>query len=797
MITRLRSLATRLHARLWPAAPYHPDFGDEPLLMCVAEQAAHPEARDAQEALLALETGSLRAAYPHVARHFRNRSAPSFFVDPPILGELSRHVESQRPDWKTLTLERENQDFERGLRVYGTEGPPLRRGFPWGHLPRGPGNDLLYTVRPHRFAFAPNAARAALYGAPTADQLYQIVTDWMEFAAAEPQPLPYLSNLVVIQRFLALSWAWAFLAARSEDELDGDFSAEIAILKVLKADARFLEKRLGDSFPNNHLLADMFAGWYIGLLFPEFVPASWREKHDVLWLNELRRQTYQDGGSFEHSMHYHELACEMAVAYVLLSRRNGYEPPPWLLDRLERMLRFQVDIAGPDARPLPVGDATEDSLFPLEAGGGWGTAALREIYRALFCGDEPAAPAEDPAVERAFWLLGGNLASAINKNVLPDRSLRAYPESGFFVFGESDPRTRLVFRTGPRRESLLCAGHTHADLLSIYLTTSGIPVLVEAGTYSYSFGPDGGISDASRWRTYFLGPKAHNGLSCNQEDPLGPVTGAFRNRDVPARVETTRWLAGSVGAWVEGMIDTQGVSAYQGYRRGVVHVPGEYWLVYDLLSPLMSFKQSFFSFQFPPEAQVATGPSTVQAKIRGTHLSITGNEGLSTPHLVCGRTDPPGGWVSPRYGELTPAPQAIFGIDGTSRRTVFVIRGWQSDPGVLSVEGQGTTEEGLAFRAVSENFVDHVLLRPESGKTPLEAWGIRFDGAMLWLRTAEGKPIAMRCLESRSVTSHRLGIDVISEEVVHQMEIRSTPTGIDVQHCSVDRLSIAWRAREG
>jgi hypothetical protein len=40
-------------------------------------------------------------------------------------------------------------------------------------------------------------------------------------------------------------------------------------------------------------------------------------------LTELGRQIYLDGTSFEHSVHYHELACEMALSYLLLSRRNG------------------------------------------------------------------------------------------------------------------------------------------------------------------------------------------------------------------------------------------------------------------------------------------------------------------------------------------------------------------------------------------------------------------------------------------------------------------------------------------
>jgi hypothetical protein len=198
------------------------------------------------------------------------------------------------------TLERVRTEREIGLGVYARTGPPLRRAFPWKGLPLGPGGDKLYRKRPHRFAFAPRLALAALYGEPGDAYLAELLEEWMAIAASRDNGVAYDSNLAVTQRLLALSWAWAFLAARESRSLV-DLEQEASVLKVICSDIEFLLPRLGDSFANNHLLADGFAGWFIGFVWPELAPEDGiRERFERLWSRELSRQILPDGTSFEH-----------------------------------------------------------------------------------------------------------------------------------------------------------------------------------------------------------------------------------------------------------------------------------------------------------------------------------------------------------------------------------------------------------------------------------------------------------------------------------------------------------------
>ena len=311
----------------------------------------------------------------------------NFFASLRQLRHAAQRNRTERPGWVERSLAITRRNCEQGLRIYETDGAPLCRQFPWNEPLPVRLDDALYAIRPHRFAFAPQLALSILYGAPFAKRFADVLEGWMTAASKGEGPYLYASNLVVIQRFLALSWAWSFLAARLEVEADGN-TLELMILKILHADAQYLATRLGDSYPNNHLLADAFAGWYIGLLFPEFLSDSdWRTRFEAMWLGELARQTYEDGSSFEHSTHYHESACELAVAYVLLSRANAGEVPGWVMQRTRRMLQFQLDIVAGTNAPLRIGDAIEDGFFPLDTVDGWGTAVWGEVYRQMFAGE--------------------------------------------------------------------------------------------------------------------------------------------------------------------------------------------------------------------------------------------------------------------------------------------------------------------------------------------------------------------------------------------------------------------------
>lgn len=680
------------------------------------------------------------------ALEFRERLASRWFVDPAALGELRLGAYRSHPEWRRRLLEQVSQD-EAGLRIYTTAGPGLTKDFPWASVPDGPGGDSLYPFRPHRFGFLPRLALAALDQPDVLGRLSDVVDGWLAEAAGGRNRLCYGTNLVVLQRVLATSWAWAFLASRAPVFSPEGLGLETRLLRILWADARFLEPRLGGSVPNNHLLADRFAGWFLTVVVPEFVERV-DSAAEASFRDELLRQTYEDGGSFEHSAHYHEFACEMGAAYLLLCRRQGRRPDPQLEARVEALLRFQAALTGPAAVPLPFGNAVEDTFFPLDGGEGWCPGSLRELYRALFHTDLLPAPADDPTVERAFWLLGGALApSPIGRRA--DPSPASFPAAGVHVYHDPELGGRLAFRTGPGEGCPVTAGHMHADLLSVYLSLGGQPLVVDAGTHTYRWPSERWPPGTPRWRPYLAGPAAHNALTIAGEDPLGEILGSFRHANTSCRVRC-RHRADPGLSWSEAQLLNAG--PYTGYTRGCIHVAGTYWVVYDRPpSPGPNDKARWYGFQFAPGTHVTSGEkvSVAQRADKATALSL-----LSTlpgpPQLLVGSAEPLGGWVSPRYGEIVPAPQLRYPLARDGGPSAFVLVPSAGKRVLSSAILEPLSAEAFALRLTTDDGEDLLLVdgSPEPGR-PVSLAGLTFEGRVLWMRTAKGYPLVWRWLDGR------------------------------------------------
>lgn len=751
VLALLKKSARRLLDRFQPERVHVPDWSDASMCRVLVSLGEPELTRQVQ---LASDTASLRRV---VCRHFRGRSQPAFFADLPRLRELARMAAGVGSDpVATSTVGVYKQCDMRRAAASG-----------WADLASGPGSDDLYPARPHRFAAAPGMALQMLRGSASVDELAPAIRGWMHYAAAATGPMAYLSNLVVIQRVLALSWTWAFLAARPEEQIDDDFQLEFDVLRILFADCRFLLPELGNSYPNNHLLADTFAGWYLRFVFPEFCAGHPSDGLEAdAFRRELERQVLEDGTGFEHSTHYHEFACEMTIAFVLLNRRAGLASRhAWAAERLQRMLEFQIDLAGPECQPAAFGNGTEDPLFPLDSEYGWACGAFREIYRALYDASLTPAAETDPSVARARWLLGGELAPAeIGRNAARGDGFAGYPAGGFFVLGDNGSRSRLVFRTGMAPGSRVMAGHMHADLLSVTLSVGGRPTIVDTGTYSYRLRARDPLHGVDGWRSYLCGPGAHNGPTLVGSDPLGGLSDDFRPRDAAMAAITTSLIVTPGLRHVEAALE--GPGPYNGLQRGVVHVSGLCWIVYDIMTAASS-STCASRFQLAPSTPV-TAPTatqgTAESALSAGPAHLAWSSAWRAPRILNGSIEPRGGWISPEYGTLVAAPQLEFLIDAEANApgvAAIVLQDAISAAPVSGIEVQSWPGRGLAFKMRSKNFADYVLLAADSTAGELEAWGIRFQGKLLWLRLSnEGLPIEMRWAAARCAQHHASGLHI-------------------------------------
>ena len=600
---------------------------------------------------------------------FGMRETPRFFLQPRDVAAATGWIAQHRPQWRESVIRRVGYDVTQGVRLYDRLGPPAGRLFdvPLEEAARA---DTLYRYKGLRMAFLPRLCLACCYGSVTAGTIGKVLKGFVGACGRQEFRLGYPTDLVVTQRAIALSWSLVFLLSlrgRGGEDLD---SAAWQMLKILFSDIDFLFGRIGQSVANNHLLVDGFAGWYLGSLFPEAkVAADFREKGEDIWLAELERQIYGDGGSFEHSTHYHEMACELALAYYLLKHRNEQKLPDGFAEKLQSMLALQAALSGPEAEPLALGDATEDPMFPLDAAEGWATGALRSALNALYPGSTTAPHGGCPSLQRAFWLFGGALPGEAASGEEP--AYRAFPEAGLYMIEDRQLSARLVFRSGLQSGARHWAGHMHADFLSFYLSVQGHPLIIDAGTYSYRYARKAGDEGETSWRAYFMGPQAHNTLSLPGVDPLGPCAGDFRPRQTAASVVMTLQRNEDGITWLEG--ELQGVPQLEGYRRGLIFIPGDYALLYDCFTGPLPSERCLLSFQCPPGTTVARDGRCLRLGSGEQSAALWLDPQLTVEGVLEGSLAPIGGWVSPTYGCLDAAPQMKLSWQPKGRIAAFAV----------------------------------------------------------------------------------------------------------------------------
>ena len=707
---------------------YRPDLSDGAFVARLESdfRATLPPWDEADEA----GGGDFRAA---LLDHFGQREAPRFFLQPSDVGAAIDWVAQHRPQWRQAIIRRAQADLTQGVPLYDRLGPPVERLFEAQADPsfeEAARADTLYRYKALRMAFLPRLCLACCHGSVTAGTVEIVLRGFVSACGRQELRFGYPTDLVVTQRAIALSWSLVFLLSlrgRGDEDLE---PASWLILKILFSDIDFLSRRIGQSVANNHLLVDGFAGWYLGSLFPEAKGTEvFREAGETIWLTELERQIYSDGGSFEHSTHYHEMACELALAYYLLKQRNGQELPNGFAEKLQAMLSLQAALSGPEASPLALGDATEDPMFPLDTAEGWATAALRFALIALLPGAVEAPHEDCPSLQRAFWLFGGALPREAGAGEEP--AYRAFPEAGLYVIEDRELKARLVFRSGLQPGARHWAGHMHADFLSYYLSVQGQPLLVDAGTYSYRYAQKAGDEGETSWRTYFMGAQAHNTLGVPGCDPLGPCVGDFRPRETAASVAMTLRGREEAITWLEG--ELRGVPSLEGYHRGLIHVAGEYFILYDLFAQGPPAGACQLSFQFAPGTIIGYDGARVEASQDGRSVSLVLASQLSVGAVLEGSRAPLGGWVSSAYGRLEAAPQVLVPWQPQGRITALAMAPGKACS-AISVTTDDFDDRGLVIKvrngSVTDCFARLVHHRETSGDSE-DAIG---PMAGLWMR---------------------------------------------------------------
>jgi hypothetical protein len=413
------------------------------------------------------------------------------------------------------------------------------------------------------------------------------------------------------------------------------------------------------SSANNHLIGEA-AGVFIGAsyfaAFPE--SARWLEQAAAVLEQEIKAQTYTDGGNREQAFAYHVFVTEFLLLAGLVGRwtRRDFSRAYW--SRLERMLEFAGALSEGGDQPPAYGDA--DDGYVLDLGDSRDVRGLLSTA-AVLCGRADFKRWAQGLRESTCWLVGGGArdAFAALKDVGRGRlAARGFPDSGYYLLqcgtaGGPD-RISVLFDCGELGFGAIAA-HGHADALSITLRAFGTDVLVDPGTYDYFTHP--------AWRRYFRGTAAHNTVEVDdldQSEPLGSFLWGAR-----ANSRCLRFHLDDRGGEVVGEHD-----GYLGLDDGVLHrrsvrleaAPRVVTICDEIRTE--GWHRIAIRFHLSEHCRVASRDrNRLEIQVADRGLVVMDLDSRLTVETLVGSHSPIAGWVSRGYHRKVPATTVVGRAD--------------------------------------------------------------------------------------------------------------------------------------
>ena len=394
---------------------------------------------------------------------------------------------------------------------------------------------------------------------------------------------------------------------------------------------------------SNHYLGDILGLLVLGsVLSGEPTALRWSEFARREFEREIGKQVYADGVSFEASLAYQGLVLEMLLIASYISAWAGTPLSKEFHEQLHRMVDVSHSVRHPNGRIPLFGDQDSGRVLPEGFARPPTHDNLLWLAAALIGETRPLSGPVHPEVA---WTLGVDAwRRAAELPVAQPARSDAFPVGGIFVLATE--RTHVVVRCGDVGQNG-SGGHSHNDALSYELSIDGVPLIVDSGTYAYTFDV--------KARNEFRSTRAHNTV-CIDGAEIHPMD--------PARVfELRRFARPTIEACDLSGDPLELVGSHDGYRRlrpPCVHRrrfslavgSGELTIRDELDGAGTHDVQSFVHF----------APGTLLRRIGDASFDAALGEARARISVGGAQADEltvEDGWVSDRYGVRERAPVLI------------------------------------------------------------------------------------------------------------------------------------------
>ena len=396
---------------------------------------------------------------------------------------------------------------------------------------------------------------------------------------------------------------------------------------------------------NNHLVAEAFGLFFIGLMYPELEPAArWRETGLSVLSDAAAEQFTADGVHREQALGYQLFVTEFLLATVQLASRNGIAIPPQISDCLRACATYLAHLVRSDGSFPSYGDEGMPFFSPT---GCTRVEPLRiaSLLEGVLDPDVPSA-GDNPWREEVFWWSGRRQAArSVDAHIDHAQTPTVKEFSGHVVLANAQAHVHFdCSRHGLGKR----AGHGHDDALHLDYFAHGITWLADAGTYTYlRNGP---------YREYFAGAHGHSGVLYDGHGAGVMVkTGSFGwLRKAHAEVSAFGQESGFL--WARGRhlgVEDNGELWFPALERFVVLTSKGWLLVIDSCADRSGTIDSIWHLhpQLTPDRNTTDPTFYADGKTLRFFTAGSGPQQISLHH---GDDPELPGWYSPAYGLREP-----------------------------------------------------------------------------------------------------------------------------------------------
>jgi len=321
----------------------------------------------------------------------------------------------------------------------------------------------------------------------TGDERYalEIAHELDDFVEANPVGIGINFTCTMDVAIRAVNWAIALQMIRQSVSLDPSFWRRA--YRALYDTGVFTRNNLENTYEvtSNHFLSNVVGLWFLGAVFSSLTAGrEWLAFSRESLEREIVVQVLPDGADYESSVPYHRLVTELFLASLRLGDVRNAPLSESYRARVRDMVAFLAAVTRPDGLMPQIGDADDGRLHVFT---GYGTTSPQDP-RHLF------GPAGAIFGEPAWTALGGEIGAwesvwwgfdiSASAGAAERIESRLFPQAGLAVMHAGDAHYLLASNGIVGTKGF--GNHKHNDLLSFEYHHSGVPLVVDPGSFVYT-----------------------------------------------------------------------------------------------------------------------------------------------------------------------------------------------------------------------------------------------------------------------------------------------------------------------